>query len=91
MNGTTYSPALDHQRLARQEAKVHAAMIDGEWRTLREISAITRAPEASVSARLRGLRVYGLRVYGMTVERRRVGNPSYGVWEYRVLSPVVAP
>ena len=74
--------------------------------TVDEIECATGIPHQCASARATDLRrggvlratgttrktrLRGLRVYGMTVERRRVGNPSYGVWEYRVLSPVVAP
>ncbi len=45
-----------------QIEKVELAMRDGEFRTLAEIAAITGAPEASVSARIRDLRAIGFNV-----------------------------
>lgn len=40
----------------KQLTRVRTLMADGRWRTLREISRRVRAPEQSVSARLRDLR-----------------------------------
>lgn len=81
--GTTYVPSLDGPRLAEQAQAVHDHMEDGAWHTLAEIHAATGAPEASASARLRDLR----RVHGRTIERRRRGDPSAGLWEYRMVAP----
>lgn len=66
----------DRERLGRQAAKVLGFALGAGWVTLRQISIVTGAPEASVSARLRGLRKDGF-----TVERRK-GSLSF--WEYRV-------
>ena len=68
--------AVDRERLGRQEAAVLALMRDGAWRSLRQISEATGAPEASASARLRDLRRDG-----WTVERDNRGG---GLWAYRV-------
>lgn len=76
--GETYDPALDRDRLGRQSLRVQSLMADGAWRTLAEISTLTGDPEASVSARLRDLRRAG-----WTVDRRRVGDPKAGLWQYR--------
>lgn len=79
-DGVTYDPALDHERLTRQLGRVWSVLSDGNWWTLREISAGSAAPEASVSARLRDLRKpkFG----GYEIESRR--NEG-GTWEYRMV------
>jgi hypothetical protein len=61
---------------------VAALMLDGRWRTLRQISDATGSPEASVSARLRDMRKprFGL----STVERERMGDD--GLHRYRLLA-----
>jgi hypothetical protein len=61
-------------------------MADGFWYTLQEISLAVKAPEASVSARLRDLRKPP---FNLIVERRR---RSAGTHEYRVAAaPASAP
>jgi hypothetical protein len=55
-DGATYVQGQDFVRLNRQQRLVFEIMRDGKWRTLAEIAALARAPEASVSARLRDLR-----------------------------------
>lgn len=74
--GSTFNPARDGERLERQADRVRELMVDGQWRTLAEISAATGAPEASVSARLRDLRREGYVVERAFVER--------GLHRYRV-------
>lgn len=74
--GATFDAARDGKRLNEQSQRVHAAMIDGVERGLKQIAALTGDPEASVSARLRDLRRYGF-----TVSRRYVER---GLWLYRV-------
>ena len=70
--------AQDRPRLAAQARRVLIRMSDHKWRTLAILSFEAEAPEASVSARLRGLRKVGLKV-----EKRR--DPSIrGLWWYRV-------
>lgn len=80
-SGITYEEKHDKVRLGLQFKKVKELMDDHKWRTLREISESTQAPEASISARLRDLRKLGY-----TVERRRRGDPGRGIHEYRILS-----
>jgi len=84
MEKSTYKPALDRKRLNRQSRIVLSFMLrlDG-WATLAEISAGTREPEASISARLRDL----ANKYGYKKDRRRRGEKTRGVWEYRISIP----
>lgn len=81
--GVTYDPDLDRKRLGDQMIRILDCMLDGKWRTLREISDMTDDPEASVSARLRDVR----KLWGEgAMEARR--TPSVdgrrGLWQYRV-------
>jgi len=80
--GDTFDPKLDEDRLRRQLAEVWRIMSDGQWRTLRSLSAEADAPEASVSARLRDFRKpkFG----GHTVQRERIPNGN-GLHRYRVI------
>lgn len=83
IGGFTYDPALDGDRLGAQMIRVLDAMLDGRWRTLREIADITDDPEQSISARLRHVR----KKWGVSAmeRRRRPGiDPRRGVWEYRI-------
>lgn len=81
-DGDTYVPEHDQLRLNEQTRLVAAAMADGKWRTLAEIEKLTRAPQASVSARLRDLRKQR---FGLSdVERRRRGEETRGLHEYRL-------
>lgn len=79
-DGDTYDHNRDGDRLSRQLDAVRSLMLDGQWRTLGEITANVGAPQASVSARLRDLRKpkFG----GFTVEREYVGD---GLFKYRVV------
>lgn len=81
--GKTYSVSLDYQRLATQLGRVWRLMVDGEWRTLQEIHREVGGSEAGISARIRDFRKpqFG----GYEVDRRRRGNPSAGLWEYRLV------
>ncbi len=82
-DGVTYEPKFDATRLRGEMARVYKLMSDSYWRTLREISDLTGDPEASVSARLRDLRKS--KFGGHTVNRRRRGEASRGIWEYQLL------
>jgi hypothetical protein len=88
-NGEAYNQLLDHARLTKQHERIKSAMLDERWRTLDEIAQITGDPAASISAQLRHLRKprFGSHV----VEKRRRGDPSLGLYEYRVLRPRTAP
>jgi len=81
-DGSTYQPDKDEKRLSSQLSKVKELMSDGEWRTLAQIQSIVGGSEAGVSARLRDLRKD--RFGSFLVKRRRVGEPSSGVWQYRL-------
>ena len=67
--GETFDPAQDEDRLRKQFIQVWNAMSDGKWHTLRELSAKTGHPEASVSARIRDFRKE--KFGGHMVARRR--------------------
>jgi hypothetical protein len=82
-DGSTYTPALDCTRLTGQLKRVFGVMVKGGWYTLSELSARTGdRSEAALSARLRDLRKpkFG----SFEIERRRRGEASAGLWEYRL-------
>lgn len=82
-NGPVYEPMLDEIRLRKQSARIFRLMIDGEWRTLKEINEETKDPPASISAQLRHFRK---RRFGShTVDKRRIGDDIGGLWEYRLI------
>ncbi len=96
-DGSTYEPKFDATRLRGEMARVYQCLagfltheegkgwvrLPGQWRTLREISDLTGDPEASISARLRDLRKAKFGAH--TVNRRRRGDPTKGVFEYQLL------
>jgi hypothetical protein len=79
--GDTFDPTLDETRLRIQLAAVFAAVRNGQWWTLAQLSQVVGAPEASVSARLRDLRKH--KFGGYVVQKRRVPNGN-GLWIYRM-------
>lgn len=81
-NGPDYVPEFDKARLTGQIERIYKTMIDGKWRTLEEIQAATGDPQASISAQLRHLRKE--RFGSHTVEKRRRGEPSHGLFEYKL-------
>ena len=85
-SGPDYDPALDATRLSHQLVRLYTLMADGDWRTLREIAAETGIPESSASAQLRHLRKPKFGAY--QVDKRRRGERSDGLFEYRVWRPV---
>lgn len=86
--GSDYVEQLDCKRLKTQLDRVRESMVCGTWRTLSEIEAITGDPSASISAQLRHLRKP--RFGSWRVEKQRRGDPSNGLFEYRILKPVGA-
>lgn len=82
-NGSDYVPALDQKRLTGQIQRVHECMIDGKFRTLGEIEAITGDPQASISAQLRHLRKERFGSY--TLNKQRRGNRENGLFEYQLI------
>jgi len=91
-DGPTYESSHDCARLTGQTRRVHQAMLAasylGQWLTLSEIRERTGDPEASISARLRDLRKD--RFGGLEIEKRRRGEASRGLWEYRLAGPLQA-
>lgn len=81
-DGETYDPLHDRERLGSQLWAVRRLMDDGQWRTLAEIREDVGGSEAGISARLRDLRKS--RWGGFVIERRRRGEASAGLWEYRL-------
>jgi hypothetical protein len=80
-SGKTYKADRDGVRLNAQAARVFKFMADENWHTLREISAATGDPEASVSARIRDMRKPKFNL-GVKVEREFV---SRGLHRYRMV------
>src|SRR3990167_2538802 len=72
----------EHERLDKLLLRVKKAMVDGQWRTLREIVELAGGSEAGVSARLRDLRKEGFGNH--TVNRNRRG-PGLGLYEYQLI------
>jgi hypothetical protein len=87
-DGATFDPELDGPRLTSQLAAARALMLDGKWRTIEAVVDALRksgihATERSVSARLRDLRkpAHG----GWILDKRRIGDPKSGYFEYRLV------
>jgi hypothetical protein len=85
-SGETFSQEKDGARLSSQLKRVRDLMLDGQWRTLREIQLACGGSEAGTSARLRDLRKP--RFGGFCVERRRAEGENSGLWEYRLVAPI---
>lgn len=81
-NGPVYDPKSDDVRLSGQIQRIYDLMIDGQWRTLNEISEATGDPPASISAQLRHLRKprFGSHI----IDKQSRGKRSSGLWEYRL-------
>jgi hypothetical protein len=88
-NGPAYNRNLDQERLSGQILRIFFLMRDSAWRSLPEIAASTGDPEASISAQLRHLRKE--RFGSHTIEKRRRGDESSGLWEYRMTVNRTAP
>lgn len=84
-DGITYSPDFDYQRLESQLERIQALMGDHEWRTLSQIRNVIGGSEAGISARLRDCRKEKFGSY--IVNRRRVGDPSSGLFQYQLINP----
>ena len=79
-DGAVYDAKRDNPRLTAQLDRIWDCMIDGAWRTLRQIAIVTGDPESSISAQLRHLRKD--RFGAHTVERIHRGN---GLYAYRLI------
>ena len=86
-NGSDYKPEIDNYRLGHQLSVIYNIMIDGKWRTLKELREITGFSEASISAQLRHLRKE--RFGRHKVERERMLPREHGLFKYRVLKPFI--
>ena len=84
-DGPDYSAELDHSRLTGQIERVYNAMASHEWLTLDEIHSRTGDPQASISAQLRHLRKP--RFGGLTINKRRRGEATNGLYEYQLGAP----
>ena len=83
--GPAYEAEHDADRVSTQMESIRNYMTCAkDHRTLAEIEKATGHPAASVSAQLRHLRKP--RFGGHTVHKRRRGEPSNGLWEYRVFA-----
>ena len=78
-DGATYEHKRDSHRLTGQMQRIYDCMSNGMWYTLKEVSEITGAPEASASAGIRNLRKE--RFGGFTVDREHISN---GLYKYRL-------
>lgn len=95
-HGSTYSAARDFDRLNAQQADVWSFIKDGEWHTLREISAATGHPEAVCIGKAAGLSGHGSRdrqgIRGARAVEIQGGGMKYGViladppWLFRTFS-----
>jgi len=97
MTRSTFGPAYvekrDGKRVARQMDRVRDLMLDGQWRTLDDISAELerrhrqeRFPQGSVSAQLRHLKK--ARFGSFRLEKEYVGE---GLYRYQLLPPLPLP
>jgi hypothetical protein len=81
-DGASYVAEHDQVRLSGLLARVFYELSNGRWYTLRELQEQCGGSEAGISARIRDLRK--TRFGGYTIERRRRGDPSSGLHEYRM-------
>lgn len=81
-DGATFVQEQDGARLTKQLKRVFDLVKDGKWRTLGEIAEATGDHEQSISARLRDFRKVKFGSYN--IERRRRGEASAGLFEYRL-------
>lgn len=94
-SGPEYRPGPDQSRLTTQHGRIRDLVLDGRWRTLPEICVALKHlypwqnfPENSVQAQLRHLRKQ--RFGSHVVEKRRTGDESLGLYEWRVSRPEVS-
>lgn len=82
IDGNTFQAELDLERLTSALDRVRALMRDQRWYSLAELAAACNCSEAGASARLRDLRKprHGKHI----IERRRRGDPTGGLFEYRM-------
>lgn len=89
IHGATFDPTLDGPRLERLHDRVLHHMTErvrGQWQTYKEIQQFTGGSESGIAARLRAFRSDGY-----IVLRRRRGEPTSGLHEFKVLLPGELP
>ena len=79
--GPAYVETVDGTRICNQLRRVKAAVLNGNWWSLTELSEVTGDPESSISAQLRHLRKPRFGGYDVQKRRRVEGG---GTWEYRL-------
>ena len=82
-DGPEYTPTFDQERLTGQIRRVFNFMRNEQWYSLDEIAGATGDSHASISAQLRHLRKEKFGSH--TVEKKRVGNPNHGFYQYRLI------
>ena len=80
-HGETFDRERDAKRLNAQAQRIWNCMVDGKWRSLAEIAAVTGDREASISARLRDFRKP---CYGFSRETMESVYVSRGLWRYKL-------
>lgn len=88
--GPDYSPVVDGPRINRQHEAIKALMLDGIWRSLAEIEALTGYPQASISAQLRHLRKPQFGSYVVLRRMRESGLREYQVSPVKKHDPIHA-
>lgn len=81
--GSDYCASLDEERLGLQIVQIYKLMKDNKWRTLPEIEKITGYMTSSIAAQLRNFRKP--RFGSLKVLKRRRGDASFGLFEYKLL------
>lgn len=81
-DGNTYDRKQDSKRLSSLLKRVRLIMLQGNWRTLKELKDETGGTESSVSARIRDLRKE--KFGGHEIERKRIVG---GLYAYRLIRP----
>lgn len=87
-DGAAYNRALDHERLTGQIRRVFDVMKEGRWQTPAEVAGEilerfgVQDPIMSVDAQRRNLKK--ARFGAWTIHRRRRGDPTRGLFEYRL-------
>ena len=79
-DGSDYIPERDNERLTRLVDMIFNLMKDSKYRTLEQISDITKSPQASVSAHLRHLRKQKFGSH--TVNKKYMGD---GLYTYQLI------
>lgn len=82
--GPSFDPVVDEVRLTGLQSAIFELMRDCQWRTFSQIKAkINRGSENGIAAMLRNLRSKARGKH--TVNKRRVGNPEHGLYEYQLI------